>query len=341
MKVLFIGGTGLISSACTALALANGVELYVLNRGQRKMEGLQQAQDALDAGNVKVLHADISKPGELAAAADGHRFDVVVNWIAFKPEEVDRDIAVFCGKVGQYVFISSASAYQRPATQYLVTESTPLANPFWEYSRNKIACEERLLRAYREQNFPVTIVRPSLTYGPTMIPAALGSWSHPWTLIDRMLRGKPIIVHGDGTSLWQVTHNTDFAKGFCGLLGHPQATGHAFHITTDEVLTWDQIYLEIGRAAGVEPKLVHISSEWLCAMDPGLRGGLLGDKATSVVLDNTKIKRFVPAYVATKSFAQGIRETIAWFKADAIRQSLDTKWEAWADRTLERYTKNA
>ena len=337
MKVLFIGGTGLISSACTALAQSIGIEMFLLNRGRRKLEGVQEAQAALEAGNIKVIHADISQPGELAAAMEGQRFDVVVNWIAFSPEAIERDIAVFNGKVGQYIFISSASAYQRPATHYLVTESTPLANPFWEYSRNKIACEERLMRAYREQGFPVTIVRPSLTYGPTMIPAALGSWGHPWTLIERMLRGKPVVVHGDGSSLWQVTHNSDFAKGFCGLMGHLQATGHAFHITTDEVLTWDQIYQEIGRAAGVEAKLVHVSSDALIAIDPGMRGGLLGDKASSVVLDNSKIKKFVPGFVATKSFAQGIRETLAWFKADAKRQSLDAKWEAWVDKVVERY----
>jgi nucleoside-diphosphate-sugar epimerase len=329
MKVLFLGGTGLISSASTHLALECGIDLYLLNRGTtHKVEIPPGATvlegDAYDEKRVREVVAD-------------HRFDAVVNWVGFTPEQIERHIDWFAGRVGQYIFISSASAYQKPLAHYLVREDTPLANPHWDYSRQKIACEESLTRAYRDDGFPATVVRPSLTYGLSQIPLCVGSWNNPYTIIDRMRRGAKIIVPGDGTSLWTLTHNSDFAKGLVGLLGHQQALGQAFHITSDEVLTWDQIYLEVGRAAGVEPRLVHIPSDFIVAYAPDMQGGLLGDKAISAVFDNSKIKRFVPDFVATTPFARGIRRTLAWFEADERRRSLDGEAEVLWDRIVAAY----
>src|SRR5215469_7553951 len=230
MKILFVGGTGVISTACTQLAVDRGMDLTVLNRGR-------QAAD-LPAG-VEHLKLDMDDAAAVKACLAGRSFDAVVDWIAFEPAQVERDIALFRGRTRQYIFISSASVYQKPATHYLITESTPLANPHWDYSRNKIACEERLMKAYREEGFPATVVRPSLTYGETLIPLVLNSWADlSYTAVGRMLRGKKLVVPGDGSSLWVITHNTDFAKGFVGLLGNAQTIGHAFHITSDEVLTW-------------------------------------------------------------------------------------------------------
>jgi nucleoside-diphosphate-sugar epimerase len=228
-----------------------------------------------------------------------------------------------------------------PATHYLITESTPLANPYWEYSRNKIACEERLLQAYREEGFPVTIVRPSLTYGETQIALAVNSWAKSYTVVDRMRRGKKVIVPGDGSSLWVITHNTDFAKGLVGLLGHEQAIGHAFHITSDEVMTWNQFYNIVATAAGVEPQLVHIASDFIGACLPEALGGLIGDKAVSVVFDNSKIKRFVPGYCATTPFGQGIRRTLAWFDADPARRQVDAEANAKWDKLIDAYERGA
>lgn len=315
MKVLFIGGTGVISAACTRLALKRGgIELYLLNRARRTS----------DLPGAQLLQADIKDAEATARALSGHAFDVVVNFIAFTPEDMERDIALFRDRTRQYVFISSASVYQKPLADYLVTESTPLANPFWQYSRDKIACEERLMQAYREEGFPVTIVRPSLTYGDTIIPLAVGAWNKPWTLVDRMRRGQKMIIPGDGTSLWTITHNTDFARGLVGLLGHGQAVGHAFHITSDEVLTWNQIYQAVADAAGAaELNPVHIASDFLAACCPDMAGGLLGDKAVSCVFDNAKIKRFVPGFQATTRFAEGIRRTIAALESDPERQQID------------------
>ncbi len=272
-----------------------------------------------------------------ARVLESEAFDVVVDWIAFTPAHIERDLNLFRGRTRQYVFISSASAYQKPATQYLITESTPLANPFWDYSRNKIACEERLLRAYREEGFPITIIRPSLTYGETQITLAVNSWTRSYTVVDRMRRGKKVIVPGDGSSLWVITHNTDFAKGLVGLLGHRQAIGHAFHITTDEVMCWDQFYRIVAEAAGAEPQLVHIPSDFIGACQPDALGGLIGDKAVSVVFDNSKIKRFVPDYCATTPFWQGIRRTLAWFDADPSRKQIDDAANAAWDKLIDGY----
>ncbi|MCU1236901.1 MAG: NAD-dependent epimerase/dehydratase [Candidatus Solibacter sp.] len=330
MRVLFIGGTGVISTACTALAAARGISLTLATRGRRPAN--------LPAG-VKTLTVDMDDAAGAERAFAGLTFDVVVDWIAFTPEQVERDLQLFRGRTRHYIFISSASAYQKPSTHYLITESTPLSNPFWDYSRNKIACEERLLRAWRDEAFPVTIVRPSLTYGETQLPLAVNSWAKSFTAIDRMRRGKKVIVPGDGSSLWVITHNTDFAKGLVGLLGHEQAIGHAFHITTDEVMTWDQFYRIAGEAAGVEPQLVHIASDFIAACIPEKLGGLTGDKAVSVVFDNSKIKRFVPDYCATVRFGEGIRRTIAWFDADPARQQIDDEANAQWDRLIELYEK--
>jgi nucleoside-diphosphate-sugar epimerase len=327
MKVLFIGGTGLISSACTRLAVEQGIELFLLNRGHHT---------DLPAGATNLI-ADVRDQAATARALAGHRFDAVVNWIAFKPEEIERDLALFRNNTGQYIFISSASAYQKPVGYYHITEDTPLTNPHWDYSRNKIACEDRLMRAYREEGFPITIVRPSLTYGDTQVAMVVNSWQMPYTAVARIRQGRPVIVPGDGTSLWVITHNSDFAKGLVGLLGHQQAIGHAFHITSDEVLTWDQIYMAVARAAGVEAKIVHIASDFIAACLPGMTGSLLGDKTVSVVFDNSKIKRFVPGFCATTPFARGIQQTVAWFDADPARQQIDVAADQQWDRLIAVY----
>jgi nucleoside-diphosphate-sugar epimerase len=278
--------------------------------------------------------ADARDRASVRKALGSMEFDVVADWIAFTPDQIESDLELFRGRAGQFFFISSASAYQKPLAHYLVTESTPLANPFWQYSRDKIACEEILNRAYREGGFPITIVRPSLTYGDTQIPAAVGSWEHPWTLVDRMRRGKKIIVQGDGTSLWTMTHNSDLAKGFVGLMGNLHAIGHAFHITSDEVLSWDQIVGAIGAAAGAEPKIVHVASDFLAAANPEVLGGLVGDKSQCAVFDNSKIKAFVPGYVATMPFSEGIARSVRWFEAHPERCTIDPAFNEFSDRVI-------
>jgi nucleoside-diphosphate-sugar epimerase len=325
MKVLFIGGTGLISSAVSRLAVEKGVDLYLLNRGKRT--------ELVPAG-AHVLRADAKDPKAVRDAVKGHTFDAVVDWIVYTPDQLEADIALFSGRTAQYVFISSASAYQKPATHYLITESTPLANRYWQYSRDKIACEDRLMQEYREKGFPCTIVRPTLTYGMQMIPAAVMSWNHPWTLVDRMRKGKKVIVQGDGTSLWTMTHNTDLAKGLVGLLGNIHAIGHAFHITSDEVLTWDQIVRAIGSAAGAEPRIVHVASEFIAAFNPDDVGNLIGDKAQCGVFDNAKIKSFVPGFAATTPFAEGVRQSVQWFETHPERCTIDDAFNTLSDRII-------
>lgn len=309
MKVLFIGGTGTISSACSQLAVERGIELYLFNRGRT-------ARPAAEGAHV--LCGDIRDGAATEATLGGFTFDVVVDWIAFTPEHVEADIELFRGHTGQYIFISSASAYQKPPARLPITESTPLDNPYWAYSRAKIACEERLIQAYRAEKFPVTIVRPSHTYDRTRLP-----FHGRYTVIDRMRRDKPVIVHGDGTSLWVLTHHKDFAKGFVGLMGNQRAIGEAFHITSDEVLSWNQIYTILARAAGAEPRLVHVPSEAIAAFDPDWGASLLGDKAHSVIFDNTKIKRLVPDFAASIPFFRGAEEILAWFDADPTRRTVD------------------
>jgi nucleoside-diphosphate-sugar epimerase len=330
MKILFIGGTGLISSACSDLAVKHGMELYLLNRGLSKKHPVQEGATLLQ-GDV---YRDESGVAELLAR---HHFDAVVDWIAFTPEDIERDLRLFSGRTGQFVFISSASAYQKPPQHYIVTEETPLENPFWDYAQNKIACEERLMQAYHQDGFPVTIVRPSLTYGPTQIPLCMGSWQHPYTAIDRMKRGKKTIVPGDGTSLWVFTWNEDFATGFLGLLGNKDAIGQDFQITSDEVLTWNQAYQEVGRALGAELNIVHIPSELVAAYDTHALGSLIGDKANSIVFDNSKIKHSVPEFECVVPWSEGVRRALAWFEADPARQTVDHEAERLWDRIISAY----
>lgn len=321
IKVLFMGGTGIISSGCAPLAIERGVELYLLNRGT--------SSRPTPAG-AKVLRGDIREPGSVREAIGDLQFDAVVDWVAFTPEHIRTDIDLFQGRTRQFVFISSASAYQTPPVALPVTESTPLYNPFWPYSRNKIACEEVLAEAYRKDGFPITIIRPSHTYDIRLLPFHGG-----WTMIDRMRKGKKVLVHGDGSSLWVMTHHRDFAKGFVPLLGNPQAIGQSIHITTDEVLTWDQIHRIYAAAAGVEAKLVHVPSETIAAFDKGWGESLLGDKTHSMIFDNSKVKRLVPGFAATITVADGVRESIAWYDADPSRQTVDESVNALMDKIIE------
>jgi nucleoside-diphosphate-sugar epimerase len=330
MKFLYIGGTGLISSACSELALSRGNSLFILNRSVSKKHPLPEGAVLLK-GDMK---ADL---GQISKLLSGLHFDAVVDFIAFTAEDVERDLSLFSGKTDQFVFISSASAYQKPPKNYLISEETPLENPYWQYSRDKIACEERLIKAYREDGFPITIIRPSLTYGPSQIPFCFGSWQHPWTVIDRMKNGKKIIVPGDGTSLWVMTWNADFAKGLIGLLGNQKAIGEIFHITSDEVLTWDQIYREAFTTLSMAPKIVHISTELISIYWPHAVGSLQGDKANSVVFDNSKIKKFVPDFNCEVNWAEGLRRSITWFETHPQFQTIDRDMDDLFDNLLAAY----
>jgi len=323
LNVLFIGGTGIISSACVDLAVARGINVTLLNRGQATRPV---------PGTVRVLQGDIRDRNAASSLLQEMTFDVVANFVAFIPEHIETDLALFRGRTKQYIFISSASAYQTPPVNWLTTESTPLRNPYWPYSRDKIACEARLYAAYREDGFPVTIVRPSHTYDQRSLPLDGG-----YTVLHRMRTGKKVIVHGDGTSLWTLTHHRDFAKGFVGLLGNPHAVGEAIHITSDEVLTWNQIFEIVADAAGVSPKIVHIPSERIAAFDAKWGAGLLGDKAHSMVFDNTKIKRLVPEYVAAIPFRQGAAEIIAWYDSHPAAQKVDEQRDHLMDTMIAAY----
>jgi nucleoside-diphosphate-sugar epimerase len=328
MRALFIGGTGTISSAVSALAVQSGVELYLLNRGTRQ---------TLVPKGAKVLTADISNEDGVRDLISGLKFDVVVDFIAFEPEQVERDLRLFKDKTRQYIFISSASAYQKPLSSPVITESTPLHNPFWQYSRNKIVCEEVLMEKYRTQGFPVTIVRPSHTYGDFSVPVAVHGRHGSFSVIDRIRKGRKVIVHGDGTSLWTLTHNTDFAKAFLGLMANPHAIGEAYHITSDESLSWNQIYDIIGEALGVTPNIVHIPSYVLAKLHEPFYGGLLGDKAHSVIFDNTKIKRAVPGFAAAVRFDEGIRQTLAYIIGNREFWKEDREFDSWCDSVTEAY----
>jgi nucleoside-diphosphate-sugar epimerase len=323
MRVLFVGGTGIISSACAPLALERGIELHLLTRG---------ASSRPMPEGARVLRADVRDPDAMRRALGDLTYDAVVDWIAFTPDQVETDLALFRDRTRQLVFISSASAYQTPPAHLPVTESTPLANPHWQYSRDKIACEERLMRAHREEGVPVTIVRPSHTYDARTLPFEGG-----WTTVERMRQGKPVVVHGDGTSLWVLTHHRDFARGFVGLLGNPQAIGHAFHITSDELLTWNQIHEFVAAAAGATPRLVHVPSDVIARHDGEWGAGLLGDKAHSMIFDNTKIRRVVPDYRATIPFARGAGEVVAWHDADPARRVVDPRVDALMDRLVAQW----
>jgi nucleoside-diphosphate-sugar epimerase len=320
MKVLFVGGTGVISSACAELAVRQGIQLTLLCRGRT---------DRPVPSGADVIHGDIRAHDHVRKVLGDRRYDAIVDWIAFTPDHVEADIELFRGRVEQYVFISSASVYQTPPSRLPVVESTMLDNPVWAYSRAKIACEERLVRAYREEKFPVTIVRPSHTYDARLVPPHGG-----WSVVERMRRGAPVVVHGDGTSVWTLTHNRDFAKGFVPLLGNSAAVGESFHITSDELLTWNQIYAILGRAAGVESKLVHAPSSLIAAVDRDWGDSLLGDKTHSMIFDNGKIRRFAPAFAATIPFARGAEEIVAWHDADPSRRSIDREFDRLNDRLI-------
>lgn len=328
MRVLFVGGTGLISSACSDLAERAGHELWVINRGRSKL--------ATTVPKERVLVADATDRARMRRVLAGTSWDVVVQWVGYDADHVADDIATF-GDAGQYIYISSASVYEKPPSSWLITERTPTVNPFWEYSQKKIACERILQRAHAQSGFPVTIVRPSLTYGISQIPVIVGSWARPFTIVERMRRGAEILVPGDGTAIWTLTHNTDFAKGLIGLFGQRAAVGEEFHITSDEALTWNQIYALVGEAAGVEPEILHIPSDAIVAADPGQLGTLWGDKSNSSVFDNSKLRSVVPEFAATTSFAVGIRETVAWFDADPSRQAIDAGANAFWDRLASIY----
>lgn len=327
MRALLIGGTGTISMAITKLLIEKKWEVYLLNRGSRTSE--------LPEG-VKLISADINDEDDVKAKIADMTFDVVGEFIGFVPSQIERDIRLFKGKTRQYIYISSASAYNKPVRDYRITEGTTMANPYWQYSRDKIACENLLLNEYRDNGFPVTIVRPSHTYDNRSVPLGVHGKNGSFQVLKRMMEGKPVIIHGDGTSLWTMTHNSDFAIGYVGLMGNPHAIGEVFHITNDETLTWNQIYQAIADALGVELKPYYVTSRFLAdCSDMDLEGSLIGDKANSVVFDNSKLKKIVPEFKATKHFEQGIRETIEHIMATPELQREDPEFDLWCDKVIE------
>ena len=327
-KTLFIGGTGTISTAISKrIAQSDEWELYVLNRGSRN--------NILPSNVHSIVVNDVNDEAEVTKALNGLSFDCVCDFICFVPSQIERDYRIFKGITKQFMFISSASAYQKPLGNYVINEGTPLANPYWQYSRDKIACEDFLMKKYREEQFPITIIRPSHTYDERSIPLGVHGKNGSWQVVKRMLEGKPVIIHGDGTSLWTFTHNSDFAKGFVGLMGNPHAIGEAFQITSDESVTWNQAYQSIADALGVEFKPYYVSSEFLAAIsDYDFTGSLIGDKANSVVFDNTKLKRAVPDFKATVRFDQGVRKTIEFVLAHPEYQKEDKEFDAWCDAVI-------
>lgn len=329
MKILLIGGTGTISSAITRQLSEGGHKLWLLNRGNRKNEV---------PANVRQVICDINDEAEVMRQTGAEVFDAVCEFIGFLPSQVERDIRLFTGRTRQYVYISSASAYNKPAASHVITEGTTLANPYWEYSRNKIACEELLMRTYREAGFPVTIVRPSHTYCERGVPVSVHGPKGSWQVLKRMMEGKPVLVQGDGSSLWTLTWNEDFARGFIGLLGNPKAIGEAFQIMSDEQLTWNQVYQSVANALGVTFKPYYVSSEFLAAVSPkayDFTGNLLGDKSVTVVFDCTKLKRAVPGFCATTRFDEGVRRCVAYLQSHPELQEEDPEFDAWCDRVIE------
>lgn len=326
MKALFIGGTGTISTDVVALAQQRGWEITLLNRGSKKVP----------EGTRSVI-ADINDEEAVAKAIANENYDVVAQFIGYTAEDVQRDIRLFRNKTKQYIFISSASAYQKPLADYRITESTPLSNPYWQYSRNKIEAEGVLMSAYRSDGFPVTIVRPSHTYNGTKPPVCVHGSKGNWQILKRILDGKPVIIPGDGTSLWTLTHSKDFAKGYVGLMANPHAIGNAFHITTDESMTWNQIYQTIADALGKPLNALHIPSDFLARHGENydFKGELLGDKASTVVFDNSKIKRLVPDFVCNISMADGLRQAVQFMLAHPETQTPDLEFDSWCDRIAD------
>ncbi|MBR0511314.1 MAG: SDR family oxidoreductase [Ruminococcus sp.] len=326
MKILFIGGTGTISMAITRLLAQQGHELYLLNRGNRNTDLPE---------NVRTIIADISNEEETAKKLEGMSFDCVGEFIGFVPEQLERDYRLFKDKTKQFIYISSASAYKKPPTGYVITEETPLENPYWEYSRNKKACEEYLMERYNKDGFPVTIVRPSHTYDERSVPLGVHGNGGSWQVVKRIKEGKPVIIHGDGSSLWTITHNSDFARAYVGLIGNPKAIGEAFHITSDESVSWNEIYKAIADALGVELKPYYVSSQTLVDMsDYDFLGSLIGDKANSVVFDNSKVKALVPDFSAKVSAKEGIRRTVEHILAHPEYQNDDEEFDQWCDKVI-------
>ena len=328
MKILIIGGTGTISSAITRQLSESGHELWLLNRGNRKSEV---------PSNVRQVVCDINDEAGVLRQVGSERFDAVCEFIGFVPSDVERDIRLFRGRTRQYVYISSASAYAKPAASHVINEGTTLANPHWLYSRNKIASEEVLMKAYRESGFPVTIVRPSHTYCERSVPVSIHGPKGSWQVLRRMLDGKRVLVQGDGSSLWTMTWNEDFARGFIGLLGNPKAIGEAFQIMSDESLTWNQIYQSVAQALGVSFRPYYVASDFLAAVSPkewDFEGNLLGDKSVSVVFDCTKLKRAVPGFQATTRYDEGVRRCVAHILRHPELQVEDPAFDAWCDRVI-------
>lgn len=327
MKVLFIGGTGTISTAISEKVIQDGHELWLINRGNYN--------NTLPEG-AHIIQADINDETYVASQLENMQFDVVADFIAFVPEHLERDYRLFKNKTKQFIFISTATVYQKPGSNYMITEGTALSNQNWGYSRNKIACEELLMKLYREEKFPVTIVRPSHTYSERNLPNGVQGTNGTYPLIKRMKAGKPILMHGDGTSLWTLTFNRDFAKGFVGLMGNIHAIGEAVHITGDEVLTWNQIYQTIADALGVEFKPFYVASSFLFDVDyAGIGDGLIYDKAISLVFDNSKLKKLVPEFKATVRFDQGVRMALDYLEAHPEYQTEDPEFDAWCDRVIQ------
>ncbi len=327
LKILFIGGTGTISMAITRLLAVRGDEVWLLNRGNRSAEL---------PDNVKVIEADINNEQEVAEKLDGLSFDCVGEFIGFVPEQLERDFRLFYGKTCQFIYISSASAYQKPPKNYIITEDTPLENPYWEYSRNKKACEELLMEKYRQTGFPVTIVRPSHTYDERSVPLGVHGRNGSWQVVKRIMEGKQVLIHGDGTSLWTITHNSDFARAYVGLIGRHEAIGQAYHITSDESVTWNHIYHAIADALGVELKPYYVASQTLADMsDYDLTGSLIGDKANSVIFDNSKIRSIVPDFKARISAEDGIKMTVENILDHPEFQTEDKEFDEWCDKVIE------
>ena len=325
MKVLFIGGTGNISSACSELAISKGIDLYHLNRGMSS--GIRNVK------GMKTIISDIRNFEETQQAIQDYTFDVVVDFIAFVPEHIKNDIRLFSGKTNQFIFISSASAYQTPPEKLPITEDTPLNNPFWEYSRNKIACEDVLREEYQKNGFPYTIIRPSHTYDKTIIPVVGG-----YTVIHRMLQGLPVILHGDGTSIWTLTHHTDFAVGLVGLLGKKEAINEAYHITSDEWLTWNGIYTILAKELNVTPHIVHIPSDIIIKYNQVIGDGLLGDKSHSMIFDNSKIKKLVPEFNPQIPFREGAKEIVKWYLEITSQKEPDKEINSFMDKIIREYS---